>query len=1049
MPTKDLERIVETATKELTGYEKEEKVQIVDRVLNLLQSKVTLSDLQAHLDIIQRIDCSIPSQITDEITKSNEFSKEIAKKLSSKVTIAELDPFIKKCDECKVITEEMQDLLEIWTKALEWNSKANEIKDSYVTFKQLCSQYNEGSSLPISLPMLERVKQRKQNAQSIINKIYNLSKPAKGRGIKSQEKTPEGEIYKLIAEAERIKLTNSDVQKAQEHLHIIDHWKDRVYMLFEDANMPLNYAIYAALKKEAEAFKYKVALVDKLKERISQIEWEIRADECMKSDNVKVQSLNKLIDEGNKSNFSSDTIIRLGQMIGEIEAHKKAAKAALDKPSTITELKEVKMQVEQCSDAKDQREEIDKKLIYIEQWKKKCEMIQNHSMNFQVTFKDVTDLIKEGESYNVTFVELKQFKEWSEPLMKWVKQAQKFLLKFKKEDKIADEGQCDVPMNNKRLERSPCLFKQLESLIETPNNIVKSTPQYEQILALISTASQWDNRATKVLEQAKNGNRSQQDVEDILIKSLLIPFKKEKIAQLLEYLNLIKWLAKANSIFTSKPKYHILEQVVKDGQTMLEIMLPTEKEMHNKLNEQYSTAKKWITNYRQSIQELKKDDKKLTLNYIEEIIKEAEKITVSLTELENLRSLQQEAIAWTSNARKLLNSRATYQQLEDLIKEAEDFWISIDEIELVNSMKIVCDKWKHIAQQVIKSRPIEHYVNEHQCIEEESTQAAKSVSIILIAQPNGYSIDNIIIENELHPILYSDLKDSEKELKRQMKIEREKFKKRGHIEEDQDYEQRYCICRGKCDKCLMVCCDLCNEWFHCDCLNLSQEIVHSYQHFICIGCSKQKELAFTYKGNWSEIKRVSYKEFEMLINYGKSIPIELTELAILNKVYAKIKVWKALAQKEIERGDDMLSLYKYYSSPQQGCNYSEEIRLSRKRDITLHQLYLESESFPAELDEAKELLTLLKRRDWMVDSIKALKNVKQTKNIKKLYTACEKLGIMESAPVVKLLVVLRNILHSTSKENSIEEFIKENIYSQNPVANGAFNNLLENEKVLV
>jgi hypothetical protein len=225
--------------------------------------------------------------------------------------------------------------------------------------------------------------------------------------------------------------------------------------------------------------------------------------------------------------------------------------------------------------------------------------------------------------------------------------------------------------------------------------------------------------------------------------------------------------------------------------------------------------------------------------------------------------------------------------------------------------------------------------------------------------------------------------------------------------------------------------------------------VHSYQHFICIGCSKQKELAFTYKGNWSEIKRVSYKEFEMLINYGKSIPIELTELAILNKVYAKIKVWKALAQKEIERGDDMLSLYKYYSSPQQGCNYSEEIRLSRKRDITLHQLYLESESFPAELEEAKELLTLLKRRDWMVDSIKALKNVKQTKNIKKLYTACEKLGIMESAPVVKLLVVLRNILHSTSKENSIEEFIKENIYSQNPVANGAFNNLLENEKVLV
>jgi len=44
-----------------------------------------------------------------------------------------------------------------------------------------------------------------------------------------------------------------------------------------------------------------------------------------------------------------------------------------------------------------------------------------------------------------------------------------------------------------------------------------------------------------------------------------------------------------------------------------------------------------------------------------------------------------------------------------------------------------------------------------------------------------------------------------------MKIEREKFRKKGHFERNGESAPRYCICRKRCDKCLMICCDLCHE----------------------------------------------------------------------------------------------------------------------------------------------------------------------------------------------------------------------------------------------
>lgn len=43
-----------------------------------------------------------------------------------------------------------------------------------------------------------------------------------------------------------------------------------------------------------------------------------------------------------------------------------------------------------------------------------------------------------------------------------------------------------------------------------------------------------------------------------------------------------------------------------------------------------------------------------------------------------------------------------------------------------------------------------------------------------------------------------------------------------------------------------------------------------------------------------------------------------------------------------------------------------------ERDLAIHRLYLESESFPVEVYENEDILTLVKQRDWFRDSIKLI-----------------------------------------------------------------------------
>jgi len=51
----------------------------------------------------------------------------------------------------------------------------------------------------------------------------------------------------------------------------------------------------------------------------------------------------------------------------------------------------------------------------------------------------------------------------------------------------------------------------------------------------------------------------------------------------------------------------------------------------------------------------------------------------------------------------------------------------------------------------------------------------------------------------------------------------------------------FCLCRQPEDERFMVCCDRCDDWFHGECLNMSEEVMELYNNnpdldFICPFC---------------------------------------------------------------------------------------------------------------------------------------------------------------------------------------------------------------------
>ena len=70
----------------------------------------------------------------------------------------------------------------------------------------------------------------------------------------------------------------------------------------------------------------------------------------------------------------------------------------------------------------------------------------------------------------------------------------------------------------------------------------------------------------------------------------------------------------------------------------------------------------------------------------------------------------------------------------------------------------------------------------------------------------------------------------------------------GEISDSEPEEKMYCICRTADTNRFMIGCDKCEEWFHGDCISITQEYAKRIQHFYCLMCrDKDPKLEIIFK----------------------------------------------------------------------------------------------------------------------------------------------------------------------------------------------------------
>ncbi|XP_068280821.1 transcription initiation factor TFIID subunit 3-like, partial [Nyctibius grandis] len=84
----------------------------------------------------------------------------------------------------------------------------------------------------------------------------------------------------------------------------------------------------------------------------------------------------------------------------------------------------------------------------------------------------------------------------------------------------------------------------------------------------------------------------------------------------------------------------------------------------------------------------------------------------------------------------------------------------------------------------------------------------------------------------------------------------------------------YCVCRKPDINCFMIGCDNCNEWFHGDCINITEKMAKAIREWYCHQCREKDatlEIRYRHK-KWREKERdpEGVKAQELALEQGRA-----------------------------------------------------------------------------------------------------------------------------------------------------------------------------------
>lgn len=95
----------------------------------------------------------------------------------------------------------------------------------------------------------------------------------------------------------------------------------------------------------------------------------------------------------------------------------------------------------------------------------------------------------------------------------------------------------------------------------------------------------------------------------------------------------------------------------------------------------------------------------------------------------------------------------------------------------------------------------------------------------------------------------------------------------GECKHARDTQELYCICRKPYDETqFYICCDKCQDWFHGRCVGILQCEAENIDEYICPNCQTNSSV------NYANMKEMGAQEYESLIKLIKQIQVGLASL---------------------------------------------------------------------------------------------------------------------------------------------------------------------------
>lgn len=208
--------------------------------------------------------------------------------------------------------------------------------------------------------------------------------------------------------------------------------------------------------------------------------------------------------------------------------------------------------------------------------------------------------------------------------------------------------------------------------------------------------------------------------------------------------------------------------------------------------------------------------------------------------------------------------------------------------------------------------------------------------------------------------------------------------------------ERYCICRmGAIDNANMIACDLCDEWFHQECIGIRATLAKNLKEYYCMACCVRRNLEYLpnhhHSFRYFQFENISLEQFAELCAEGQQIPVKLEELDKLLKIREEIEAWIRRASAVIEKGPGLDLLHQAeqcaHAAKHRAEDNLEELKLAaEQRETDIMKLFIHSFKFPVNIPQAADLLTMLQQRDLTKQLLKFCYPGFRVKDLQKLFT---------------------------------------------------------------